>query len=77
MATRAAATAVAPRLLGLKQSGLYLGKCARHIRAMVRRGELPFIKGEALRAPILIDVRDLDRWIRQNKVRNKKVRAAR
>lgn len=52
------------RLVDQAGAAEYLGTTERHIRELKYRRAIPFVKvGRSLR----FDVRDLDRWIEQNK----------
>lgn len=55
---------MAPRLLALSATAEYLSLTPDQVRALKYRRQIPFVKvGRSLR----FDVRDLDRWIEQNK----------
>jgi hypothetical protein len=58
-----------PRLLDVDDAGRYLGMGDKAVRELIVNGELPYIQKIAARSPYLIDIRDLDRWIDQNKIR--------
>ena len=52
------------RLLDFRAASRYLSLSYWTIRDMVSRGEIPHVRAGRR---VLIDVRDLDRWIDQNK----------
>lgn len=53
------------RLVDQAGAAEYLGTTERHVRELKYRREIPFVKlGRSLR----FDIRDLDRWIEDNKV---------
>ena len=52
------------RLLDLPAAAHYLSLSYWTIRDMVSRGEIPHVRAGRR---VLVDVRDLDRWIDQNK----------
>ncbi len=56
------------RLLRLKIAAQYVSLSTWTLRGMIQRGELPVVRG-AEGAPWLLDIRDLDNWIEQNKCR--------
>lgn len=61
---------VRPRrlLLRCKDAARYLSVGTKRIRQLIRDGELPAVRMDgAQNSPILIDVRDLDRWVDQHK----------
>jgi excisionase family DNA binding protein len=60
----------AARLLRLKPAAEYLSFSPAKLRAIIQRGELPFIRiAEGRNAPWLVDKHDLDLWIEQSKSR--------
>jgi len=59
-----AAGAVAPRLLNVDQAATYLGRTKEAVQHMIAAGKLPTVR---LDRRMQIDVRDLDRWIEDNK----------
>lgn len=65
MTGTAAAVAVTPRLLNIKQAAAYLGVAVWTIRDLEWRGELPSIRNLGKR--LLFDVSDLDRLVEQKK----------
>ena len=56
--------AIRPRLLSIKQAAVYLGRSEEAVSHMVSSGKIPAVRGDRR---ILIDLRDLDRWIESNK----------
>jgi excisionase family DNA binding protein len=56
----------ARRLLRLKPASEYLSISPGKLRALIQAQQIPIVKYGG-KAPWLIDVRDLDRWIEQNK----------
>lgn len=57
------------RLLKLKDAAQYLGLSLCTVRAIVQRGELPFISPTE-NGKWLLDMKDLDQWIEQRKQRS-------
>jgi excisionase family DNA binding protein len=55
---------VRPRLLNIKQASEYLGRTEPATRHMVQSGKVPCVRSDRR---ILLDVRDLDRWIENHK----------
>ena len=53
------------RLLDMNSAGQYVGLSYWTIRAMIFRGEIPFIRAGRR---ILVDIRDLDAWVEANKI---------
>jgi excisionase family DNA binding protein len=53
------------RLLDLKAAGKYLSLSYWTVRRMINQGEIAYIRAGR---KILVDVRDLDRWIEDNKL---------
>jgi excisionase family DNA binding protein len=68
-ATRRVKTAaeISPRLLDLADAARYLSMGDKALRALIQRGELPYVQTIAGRSPYLLDIRDLDRWIEKSK----------
>jgi len=64
-------SAVPPRLLKLKDAANYLGKSTKEVRALIFKGELPFIKGLGRGGQYLLDLHDLDEWIELKKTDHK------
>jgi len=58
---------ISRRLLRLKPAAEYVSLSVWTLRGMIQKGELPVIQQP--NAPWLVDVRDLDSWIEQNKTR--------
>lgn len=74
LATRATARVqrsgeIPPRLLDVHDAGRYLSMSDKVIRELIAHGELPYIQRIPARSPYLIDVRDLDAWILEHKIR--------
>jgi Helix-turn-helix domain len=55
-----------PRLLKLKDAAVYLATSTGSLRRVIQSGLLPVLKGDATE-PWRLDVRDLDRYIEQEK----------
>ena len=58
-----------PRLLDIADASRYLGVGDKAIRALIAKGELPYIQRIPGRSPYLLDIRDLDAWADRHKVR--------
>jgi excisionase family DNA binding protein len=56
--------AVRPRLMTVEQSAAYLGRSKEAVEHMLAGGKLPTVRADRR---VFLDVRDLDRWIEQNK----------
>ena len=57
------------RLLRLKDAANYISMSPWKLRALVQRGEIPIVKnGEGAASVWLLDMKDLDEWIRRTKV---------
>jgi excisionase family DNA binding protein len=54
--------------LRLKEGAAYLSVSRDTLRAIIWRGELPVVRYNE-HAPFLLDIRDLDRWVEENKTR--------
>jgi len=54
----------ARRLLSVDQAAVYLGRTPRAVRHMIQQGALPTVRHDRR---VMLDVRDLDQWIEQNK----------
>lgn len=63
-----AASEIEPRLLDLADAARYLSMGDKALRALIQKGELPYVQTIAGRSPYLIDIRDLDRWIERSKI---------
>jgi hypothetical protein len=61
------ASEIPPRLLDINDAGRYLGMSDKAVRELIVADELPYIQKIPSRSPYLLDVRDLDKWIEQNK----------
>ena len=57
---------VCKRLYTLEEAGVYIGRSEWTIGDMVRKGLLPYIPDRDRK---FIDLKDLDKWIRENKKR--------
>lgn len=55
---------VQPRLMTIAQAATYLGRTDWAVRKLVTAGAFPAVKADGR---VMLDVRDLDRWIEQNK----------
>ena len=53
-----------PRLLTVRQAGLYLGRTESAVRKLAASGAFPTVRADNR---VQFDARDLDRWIDQNK----------
>ena len=58
-----------PRLLDVTQAALYIGRSPSAVRYMEKHGQLPCVRSDRR---IFFDIRDLDRWIEDNKWINEK-----
>jgi excisionase family DNA binding protein len=57
-----------PRLFRCREAGAYLNVGTKRIRQLVLSGELPCVRmGDATNSPILLDIRDLDRFVETHK----------
>ncbi len=54
------------RLYTLKEASVYLGRGLYGVREMVWKGEIPIVKRDTGRT-MFIDIRDLEKYIDQNK----------
>jgi hypothetical protein len=52
-----------PRLLTVAQAAIYLGRTEKAVRHLVRDG-LPCVRSDSR---VMLDVKDLDKWIEANK----------
>ena len=55
---------VAPRLLTVDQAAEYLGRTKTAVQHMISQRKIPVVKSDRR---CFVDVRDLDRWIEDNK----------
>ena len=55
---------VKPRLMTVEQGATYLGRSKEAVEHMIAGGKLPTVRSDRR---VFLDVRDLDRWIEQNK----------
>jgi excisionase family DNA binding protein len=62
------AAEIPPRLLDLADAARYLSMGDKALRALIQRGELPYVQSIAGRSPYLLDVRDLDKWVERSKI---------
>ena len=53
------------RLLSVRETARYIGRTETAVREMTWNGKLPHIRADRR---VLFDIRDLDRWIDQNRV---------
>ena len=53
-----------PRLLTVAQAAIYLGRTPKAMYTLKARGVLPTVRGDGR---VMFDVRDLDKWIADNK----------
>jgi len=58
--------AIQKRLYSIKEASIYLGRSVWAVREMLWAGKIPFIRDGKR---ILLDIRDMDEWIEQNKTR--------
>jgi excisionase family DNA binding protein len=57
--------ALQPRLLTAKEAGEYIGRSEQAVRHLIHQRDIPVVRnGRCVR----IDIKDLDRWINDNKV---------
>jgi len=61
---KAPSLAAAPRLFTVEQAASYLGRTKASLQHMVSAGRLPIVRADRR---VFLDVRDLDKWIEQNK----------
>ena len=59
---------VTPRLLRVTEAARYLSMGTKAIRALIQRGDLPYVQLRAHNSPFLLDVRDLDAFIEARKI---------
>ena len=52
------------RLYSIKEASVYLGRSVWAVREMLWAGKLPYVKDGRR---ILLDIRDMEHWIDQNK----------
>jgi len=52
------------RLLTVEESAVYLGRTKTSVQHLVAGGRLPTVRADRR---VLLDIRDLDSWIEQNK----------
>ena len=55
----------AKRLLSVRETARYIGRTEVAVREMTWNGKLPYIRADRR---IMFDIRDLDRWIEQNRI---------
>lgn len=55
---------VKARLMTIEQAAVYLGRTATAVRCLITKDAFPSVKADGR---VMLDVRDLDRWIEQNK----------
>jgi excisionase family DNA binding protein len=55
---------IAPRLLTVEQAAQYISRSRAAVQHMVAAAKLPVVRSDRR---VFIDVRDLDRWIEENK----------
>lgn len=58
---------IRPRLLTVKQAAVYLGRSKHAVQHMVAQGRIPVVRDGRR---VLLDVRELDRWIEANTERD-------
>jgi excisionase family DNA binding protein len=58
------ATSLSPRLLTVEKAAGYLGRTKDAVQHMVAAGKIPTVRADRR---VFVDVRDLDRWIEDNK----------
>ena len=54
------------RLYSIKEAAIYLGRTEWAVREMIYAGKLPYVKDGKR---ILLDIRDMEAWIEQNKTK--------
>lgn len=59
-----AAGGLKPRLLSVEQGAAYLGRTKESLQHMIASGKIPTVRSDRR---VFLDVRDLDRWIDENK----------
>ncbi len=57
---------IKPRLLSVEETAAYIGRSKNAVRELYWAGTLPVVK---VGSRIHLDIRDLDQWIAQNKIR--------
>ena len=62
-------TGTQARLLDVAQTALYIGRSPTAVRYMEKHGQLPCVRTDRR---IFFDIRDLDRWIEDNKCTSEK-----
>ncbi len=58
-----------PRLLTVEQAASYIGRTTHAVRKLVAAGAFPAVKADGR---VMLDIRDLDRWIDRNKTKGEK-----
>jgi excisionase family DNA binding protein len=58
-------THIEPRLLSVEQAAQYISRSRAAVEHMVAAAKLPVVRSDRR---VFIDVRDLDRWIDENKL---------
>jgi len=69
VATTVSAPAVERRLMRTSAAARYLGIGAKALRALIVRGELPYVQLQPGNSPFLVDIRDLEMFIEIRKRR--------
>ncbi len=59
-----AGATVRTRLMTIDQAAVYLGRTKEAVEHMIASGKLPTVRSDRR---VFLDVRDVDRWIEQNK----------
>jgi excisionase family DNA binding protein len=64
LAQRGTAAAVNPRLLTVEHAAVYLDRSKEAVQHLIAEAKLPVVRTDRR---VFLDVRDLDRWIEENK----------
>jgi helix-turn-helix protein len=64
-----AAQTLRPRLLTTEQAANYIGRTPNAVRILLRKDAFPAVRNDGR---VMLDIRDLDRWIDQNKTKGEK-----
>jgi len=59
-------TIIPKRLYNIDEAAIYLGRTANAVRQMIWDGKIPVVRDNKR---ILLDIKDMDEWIEQNKER--------
>lgn len=64
LSERSTGATVKPRLMTVEQAATYLGRSKEAVEHMIASGKLPTVRSDRR---VFLDIRDLDRWIEENK----------